>query len=163
MQAPQTTAAIAVAVTVLLYRRASLHNLVISVISKDEFGDVLIFAAATLVVLALVPNRQMAPYLALDPRSIWIVIVLVMAISAAGCVAVRLFGARFRLPLAGAISGFVSSTATISAWDREPRNPKEFWRLVSRAQCCRPSPRLPRWHWSLRLAVRPPCSAYRGL
>jgi uncharacterized membrane protein (DUF4010 family) len=115
MQAPQTAAAIAVAVTVLLYAKAWLHNLVISVISKDELDDALILAAATLVVLPLVPNRQMGPYLALNPHSIWIVIVLVMAISAAGYVAVRLLGARFGLPLAGAISGFISSTATIGA------------------------------------------------
>ncbi len=115
MQAPQLAAAIAVAVTVLLYAKAWLHNLVISVISKDELDDALIFAAATLVVLPLVPNRQMGPYLALNPHSIWIVIVLVMAISAAGYIAVRLFGARFGLPLAGAMSGFISSAATIGA------------------------------------------------
>jgi uncharacterized membrane protein (DUF4010 family) len=115
MQSPQTAAAIAVAVTVLLYAKSWLHNLVTSVISKDELDDALIFAAATLVVLPLVPNRQMGPYLALNPHSIWIVIVLVMAISAAGYVAVRLFGAKFGLPLAGAISGFISSTATIGA------------------------------------------------
>lgn len=115
MQTPQTAAAIAVAVTVLLYAKAWLHNLVISVISKDELDDALIFAAATLVVLPLVPNRQMGPFLAFNPHSIWIVIVLVMGISAAGYIAVRLFGARFGLPLAGAISGFISSTATIGA------------------------------------------------
>lgn len=103
------------AVTVLLYAKSWLHNLVTSVISKDELDDALIFAAATLVVLPLVPNRQIGPYLALNPHSIWIVIVLVMAISAAGYVAVRLFGAKFGLPLAGAISGFISSTATIGA------------------------------------------------
>jgi uncharacterized membrane protein (DUF4010 family) len=115
MQAPQTAAAIAVTVTGLLYTKSWLHNMVTSVISKDELDDALIFAAATLVVLPLVPNRQMGPYLALNPHSIWIVIVLVMAISAAGYVAVRLFGTKFGLPLAGTISGFISSTATIGA------------------------------------------------
>jgi len=115
MQAPQTAAAIAVTVAVLLYVKAWLHNLVIKVISKDELDDALIFAAATLVILPLVPNRQMGPYLALNPHSIWIVIVLVMGISAAGYVAIRLFGAKYGLPLAGAISGFISSTATILA------------------------------------------------
>lgn len=115
MQAPQTAAAIAVAVTVLLYAKTWLHNLVITAISKDELDDALIFAAATLVVLPLVPDRQMGPYLALNPHSIGIVIVLVMAIGAAGYIAVRLFGARFGLPLAGGLSGFISSTATIGA------------------------------------------------
>lgn len=126
MQAPQTAAAIAVAVTVLLHMKGWLHKLVISVISKDELDDALIFAAATFVVLPLVPNSQMGPYLALNPRSIWIVIVLVMAISAAGYVAVRLFGARFGLPLAGAISGFISSTATIGAMGARAKTSPEL-------------------------------------
>jgi uncharacterized membrane protein (DUF4010 family) len=41
------------------------------------------------------------------------IIVLVMAISALGYIAMRLLGPRFGLPLAGFASGFVSSTATI--------------------------------------------------
>ena len=115
IQSPQMAAAMAVTVTVLLYIKAWLHNLVTSVISKHELDDALIFAAATLVVLPLLPDRQMGPYMALNPRSIWIVIVLVMGISAAGYIAVRLFGAKFGLPLSGALSGFISSTATIGA------------------------------------------------
>lgn len=126
MQSPQSAAAIAVTVTVLLYAKSWLHNLVISVISKEELDDVLIFAAATLVVLPLVPNRLMGPYLALNPYSIWILIVLVMAIGASGYVAVRLFGARFGLPLAGAISGFISSTATIGAMGSRAKKSKEL-------------------------------------
>ncbi len=126
MQRPDMAAAIAVTVTVLLYAKSWLHNLVISLISKAELDDALIFAAATLVVLPLVPNRQMGPYLALNPHSIGIVVVLVMGISAAGYVAVRLFGARFGLPLAGAISGFISSTATIGAMGSRARTSRDL-------------------------------------
>jgi len=115
MQVPQTAAAIAVSVTVLLHAKSWLHTLVTSLITQDELDDALIFAAAALVILPLAPDRQMGPYLALNPHSIGIVVVLVMGISAAGYLAVRLFGARFGLPLAGAISGFISSTATIGA------------------------------------------------
>lgn len=115
IQSPQMAATMAVTVTVLLYLKAWLHNLVTTLISTDELDDALIFAAATLVVLPLLPDRQMGPYLALNPRSIGMVIVLVMGISAVGYVAVRLFGARFGLPLSGALSGFISSTATIGA------------------------------------------------
>ncbi len=126
MQAPQTAAAIAVTVTALLYAKSWLHTLVINVISKDELDDALILAAATLVVLPLLPNRQMGPYLALNPHSIWIVIVFVMGISAAGYVAVRMFGARFGLPFAGAISGFISSTATIGAMGSRAKASKDM-------------------------------------
>ena len=115
IQSPQLAAAMAVTVTLLLHAKDWLHNLVTSLISKAELDDALIFAAATLVILPLVPDRQFGPYMALNPRSIWTVIVLIMAISAAGHIAVRLFGARYGLPLTGALSGFISSTATIGA------------------------------------------------
>jgi uncharacterized membrane protein (DUF4010 family) len=57
----------------------------------------------------------MGPYGALNPHSIWVIVILIMAISAAGYVAVRLLGTRFGLPIAGLASGFISSTATIAA------------------------------------------------
>lgn len=55
----------------------------------------------------------MGPFDALNPRAIARLIVLVMAISALGYVAMRALGPRYGLPLAGFSSGFVSSTATI--------------------------------------------------
>ena len=57
----------------------------------------------------------MGPYAALNPHAIWVVVILIMAISAAGYVAVRLLGAGFGLPVSGLASGFISSTATIAA------------------------------------------------
>ena len=104
-----------VTVTVLLAARSRLHRFVRAVLTEDELQDALILAGATLVVLPLIPDRQMGPYGALNPHSIWILVILVMAISAAGYVAVRILGARFGLPIAGLASGFISSTATIGA------------------------------------------------
>jgi ABC-type Fe3+/spermidine/putrescine transport system ATPase subunit len=102
-------------VTALLFAKARLHDFVRRAVSTNELNDALILAAATLVILPLVPDRQIGPYGALNLHAIWIVIVLVMSISAAGYVAVRLLGARFGLPLSGLMSGFISSTATIGA------------------------------------------------
>jgi uncharacterized membrane protein (DUF4010 family) len=115
MQQPALAAGLAVTVAVLLAARSRLHRFVRSVLTEDELQDALIFAGATLVVLPLVPNRPMGPYGALNPHSIWVIVILVMAISAAGYVAVRMLGARFGLPIAGLASGFISSTATIGA------------------------------------------------
>jgi len=67
----------------------------------------------------------MGPYGALNPHSIWVIVVLIMAISAAGYVAVRLLGARFGLPIAGLASGFISSTATIAAMGARAAKTKE--------------------------------------
>ena len=115
MQQPALAGGLAVIVAVLLAARSPLHRLVRSALTEDELKDALIFAGATLVVLPLVPDRSMGPYGALNPHSIWILVILIMAISAAGYLAVRIVGARFGLPIAGLASGFISSTATIGA------------------------------------------------
>jgi uncharacterized membrane protein (DUF4010 family) len=115
MQQPALAGGLAVTVAVLLASRTPLHGFVRRVLTEDELKDALIFAGSTLVVLPLVPDRPMGPYGALNPHSIWILVILVMAISAAGYITVRTFGARFGLPIAGLASGFISSTATIGA------------------------------------------------
>ena len=115
MQQPALAGGLAVTVAVLLAARSSLHRFVRSVLTEDELKDGLIFASATLIVLPLVPDRPMGLYDALNPHSIWILVILIMSISAAGYIAVRIVGARFGLPIAGLASGFISSTATIGA------------------------------------------------
>ena len=110
-----TASAIAVIVTVLLAVRVPLHRFVADVLSEAELNHALIFAAATLVVLPLMPDRFIGPFGAINPRTIWKIVILMMSISAGGYIAVRLLGPRFGLPIAGLASGFISSTATIGA------------------------------------------------
>ena len=112
---PVTASGLAVIVTILLAAREGLHRFVRSVLSKEELADALILAAATLVVLPLMPNRYLGPYAAINLRIIWKIVVLMMSISGLGYVAVRLMGTRFGLPITGLASGFVSSTATIAS------------------------------------------------
>ncbi|UFX48420.1 DUF4010 domain-containing protein [Bradyrhizobium sp. 41S5] len=115
MRQPALAAGVAVALAVLLASRTQLHHFVRSVLTEREVTDGLIFAGATLVVLPLLPNQPMGPYAALNPRSIWLIVILMMAIGAAGHIAVRILGDRFGLAVAGLASGFVSSIATIGA------------------------------------------------
>jgi uncharacterized membrane protein (DUF4010 family) len=115
MQDPAAAAAVSVTVALLLAARKGVHRFVSSVLSEEEVRAALILAAAVVVVLPLVPDRPMGPFDALNPRSIWRLVVLVLAIGAAGHVAVRALGPRFGLPVAGLASGFISSSATIGA------------------------------------------------
>src|SRR6185312_2236632 len=114
-------AAAAAALAALLATRTSLHRFVRSVITEAEARSALIFAIATLVVLPLLPDRRMGPYMALNPHSIWILVVLVLGIGAVGHIAVRMLGRRFGLPVAGLASGFASSIATIGAMGAQAR------------------------------------------
>lgn len=84
IQNPALAASLAVIVACLLAARSGLHRFVRFAITEDELKDALIFAGATLVVLPLIPDRPMGPYGALNPHSIWILVILVMAIGAAG-------------------------------------------------------------------------------
>lgn len=115
MQNPALAAGLAVTVACVLAARLPLHRFVRFAITEDELKDALIFAGATLVVLPLLPDRPMGPYGALNPHSIWVLVIFVMAIGAAGHLAVRILGLRVGLPIAGLASGFISSTATIAA------------------------------------------------
>jgi len=107
--------ALGVCVAILLAARTRLHRFVKRVLSEDELEDGLVLGAAALVVLPFLPDRPMGPFDALNPHTLWLIVVLVMAIGAAAHVASRALGTRYGLPLAGFVSGFVSSTATIGA------------------------------------------------
>jgi uncharacterized membrane protein (DUF4010 family) len=118
---PAFAAGLGVVTAVLLAARSALHRFVLAVLSDQESRSLLIFAAATLVVLPLLPDHAIGPYGALNLRTIWIVVILVMAVSALGYIAVRLLGARYGLPLAGLAAGFISSIATIGAMGARAR------------------------------------------
>jgi uncharacterized membrane protein (DUF4010 family) len=106
-------AGLAVVVTILLIARRELHRFVRTVLSQQELDDALLFAALALVVLPLLPARPIDPFGVLVPRTVGEIAVLVMAVSAAGYIALRAVGPRIGLPLAGFASGFISGIATI--------------------------------------------------
>lgn len=115
MREPALSAGLATTVALLLAARERIHHFVRRVLTEQELGDALLLAAATLVILPLAPDRHLGPYAALNPHNAWTVVVLMLAIGAAGHVAVRLLGPRLGLAAAGFASGFVSSTATIGS------------------------------------------------
>ena len=122
---PAFAAGIGVVIALLLNARDELHRFVRSMLSNEEIRDLLIFAGATLVVLPLLPDHPIGPYGALNLHTIWLVVILVMGVSALGYIAVRIVGPRFGLPLAGLASGFISSSATVGAMGaRAAREPE---------------------------------------
>jgi uncharacterized membrane protein (DUF4010 family) len=121
MPEPGLAAGIGVTVALLLASRDKLHRFVRVILTEDELHDALTLVAAAVVVLPLVPNEGLGPFGALNPRRIWMLVVLVMVLGGAGHVALRALGPRMGLPLAGFASGFVSSAATIGAMGQRAR------------------------------------------
>lgn len=127
-------AGIGAVLALLLAARNRIHHFVRRVLTEQELHDVILFSAAALIALPLAPNRFMGPYDALNPHAAVQIIVLVMAISALGYVAMRVLGPRYGLPLAGFASGFVSSTATIfSMGTRVKQSPSQMRGAVAGA------------------------------
>lgn len=112
---------IGVLVAIALAARSQLHRFVVRVLSEQEVHDGLLLAAAALVILPLVPDRAVDPLGAINPRTLWKLAVLMMAINACGNIALRAAGPALGLSFAGFASGFVSSTATIAAMGAEAR------------------------------------------
>ena len=136
MQQPALAAGLAVTVAVLLAARSRLHRFVRSVLTEDELQDALIFAGATLVVLPLVPDRPIGPYGALNPHSIWILVILVMAIQRCGLRRSPPAGARFGLPIAGPhrLQRSLKHGYVPGQWARGLRRRGTFSRLQSRVR-----------------------------
>ncbi len=106
-------AGVAVGTAIVLAGREQIHTVVRQTLSERELHDGLLFAACALIVLPLLPDRGLGPHGSLNPSIIWRLVVIVMAIQAAGYVALRALGPRYGLLVTGLLGGFVSSTATI--------------------------------------------------
>src|SRR5207302_601562 len=89
---PAVAAAAAVTVALLLAARRGAHHFVSNVLSEEELHAALILGAAVVVILPILPDQAMGPFNALNPRKIWRLVALVLAIGASGHVAVRALG-----------------------------------------------------------------------
>jgi uncharacterized membrane protein (DUF4010 family) len=122
MHEPPLAAALGAGVAILLAARSRLHHFARRVLTEREFNDALVLAAATLVVLPLIPDRHIGPLEAINPHTTWAIVVLMLGIGAAGHIALRALGPRFGLSIAGFASGFVSSAATIGSMGTRARS-----------------------------------------
>ena len=121
MTAPILAASLAVSAAILLSAKEPIHGFVLGFVTQEELNDFLTLAGATLIILPLMPNEPMGPFNAINPRNLWIVVILVMAIGAFGHLVLRMIGDRIGLPLVGMVSGFISSIATISEMGNRSR------------------------------------------
>jgi len=117
---PQVAVAVGAAVAVLLQLKQELHGFAAKV-SDADLRAVMQFAAITLIVLPVLPNRTFGPYDVLNPRQVWWMVVLIVAISLAGYLGSKLLGPRAGTWLGGALGGLVSSTATTVTFARRTR------------------------------------------
>ncbi len=131
MREPALASGLAVILTILLTARSFLHRFVSTILSETELNDALILAAAALVLLPLAPDQYLGPFNALNPRTIWKIVILIMSISSIGYISLRVMGPRIGLPITGLTSGFAATISSMGA--RAAQDPNLLWGAVAGA------------------------------
>ncbi len=108
----QAASAAAVAAAIVLAFKDTLHGW-LQRVTFIELRAGLILAAMTVVVLPLLPVEPVDPWGAVSPRGVWLLTVLVAAISFVGYAAMKIVGPRNGSLAAGVAGGLVSSTAAV--------------------------------------------------
>lgn len=104
----------------VLASREGLHRAVAR-LSWIELRSGLLLLAMTLVVLPLLPDRAVDPLGALNPRELWLLTILIAAVSFCGYIALKVAGPDKGPPIAGLAGGLASSTAATIALARRSR------------------------------------------
>ncbi|OGA57155.1 MAG: hypothetical protein A3G81_17625 [Betaproteobacteria bacterium RIFCSPLOWO2_12_FULL_65_14] len=121
--------ALAIGVTALLYFKPEIEGLS-TALKRHEQVSVLQFLVVTFIVLPILPDKSYGPYEVLNPRNIWLMVVLISGIGLASYVALRLVGERRGVLLTGILSGLVSSTAATLLYARRSRESEAMQRVA---------------------------------
>ena len=132
-------AAVTATVVILLQLKPELHGFAARVGDQD-IRAILQFVLITFIILPVLPNKPYDPlewvkplfpgvslddFEVLNPHEIWLMVVLVVAISLGGYVTYKLFGSRAGTLLGGILGGIISSTATTVSYSRKTAKSSE--------------------------------------
>jgi uncharacterized membrane protein (DUF4010 family) len=107
----------AVAATVLLALKQPLHGW-LRTLSWQEIRAALILLVMSFLLLPILPDRTIDPWDAVNPAEIWLLAIIIAALSFAGYIAVRVMGDQAGIALAALAGGLASSTATTLTFAR---------------------------------------------
>ncbi|HWQ21087.1 MAG TPA: MgtC/SapB family protein [Methanotrichaceae archaeon] len=121
----QLAVALAVLITWVLATRKITHHYV-EEISETDILDTLKMAIVALVIYPLLPDETLDPFNVLNPRRIWLMVVLVSLIGYAGYLLMRMLGTQRGLSLTGFLGGLVSSTAVTTTMASQVRSDRSL-------------------------------------
>jgi uncharacterized membrane protein (DUF4010 family) len=122
----------AVATLLLLANKETLHGW-LARITWPELRSGLLLAAMTFIAQPLLPDRTIDPWQAINPHEIWLMTILIAAVSFAGYAAVKIAGPQRGLVLAATLGGLVASTAVTLSLARLARASAAHVRMLSGA------------------------------
>jgi uncharacterized membrane protein (DUF4010 family) len=116
----QIALALGVVVSAALAYKQPLHDLVAKLGTEDIEAGVKLLAA-TFIVLPLLPREAIDPWGAIEPHSLWLLVVLIAGLSLIGYVASRALGPEKGAAVTGLAGGLASSTAVTLTFARQSR------------------------------------------
>ena len=117
-------AAATVGVILVLNFKPNLQEFLKHVDRQDIWAG-LEFAIVWVIVLPILPNRTYGPFDVLNPREIWLMVVLVAGINLAGYVLSQIYGAQRSIGIMGLLGGMISSTAVTFEFARRSKSDRE--------------------------------------
>lgn len=118
----QLAVALGIVTTGLIALKETL-NKITSRLRSREFLAALQLLFATFLILPTFPNKYIDPWEAINPRKLWLLVILICTLSMLGYLATRVFGQRRGATFTGIFGGLVSSTAVTLNFSR--RSQKE--------------------------------------
>lgn len=128
----QEVAAGAGAVVALLLREKAQLHWMVRRLYEPELRAGFQFAVLAVVVLPLLPDGPFLGSIALRPRLLWAMVLLLSGLNFLGFIARRIIGDRGGLGITGAVGGVVSSTAVTYSFSRKSRAPDEPQEALAR-------------------------------
>jgi uncharacterized membrane protein (DUF4010 family) len=116
--------ALAILTSAVLAFKQPLHGLVQKLGTDDIYAGLKLLIA-TFIVLPLLPNEPVDPWQALNPYKLWVLVILISALSLVGYVAVRWLGPARGAALTGITGGLVSSTAVSLSFARQSQTERD--------------------------------------
>jgi uncharacterized membrane protein (DUF4010 family) len=110
----RVAAAAAVATAGILAAREDIHGWVAK-ITWPELRSALVLLAMTFIVLPIVPDDPIGPFGGVNPREIWLIAIVLAAVSFLGYLGVRVLGTQRGILVSGVTGGLASSTAVTVA------------------------------------------------
>lgn len=109
--------ACAVVMTIILGLKPTLHRW-LEHLEQAELFAALKLLLMSVVLLPVLPDRAMGPWDALNPYTLWLMVILISSLNFASHIAVRWAGAKRGIMLTGLIGGLSSSTAVAVSLSR---------------------------------------------
>jgi uncharacterized membrane protein (DUF4010 family) len=95
-------------------------------LKREELWNAVLFAILTFIVLPILPNKTIDPFNAINPFMIWAGVVVVLSISFAAYILMKIFGAKRGIILTGLLGGLVSSTAVAVSMANDAKKQKRM-------------------------------------